>query len=110
MDINFKDGEKIIKKGGANWSKIFQSKGGHLYLNDERLLFIGHGKNIGNDSFAINLADIKCVKIASTISFWAGFIPIPNAIKIEANNGKITKFTVSGRKDWVEQINKAMKV
>lgn len=109
MDIKLQEGEKIIKKGGANLSTILQGKGGHLYLTNQRLVFIGHGMNIGKDKFEIDLSDVQYVEKAPTVSLWLLFIPIPNAIKVGTNNGRITKFTVTNRKDWIEKINNTIK-
>lgn len=108
MDFKLQEGEKIIKEGWANISTVLNAKAGKLYLTNQRLLFIGHGINIGNDAYTVNLSDIMYVKKSATVSFWALFIPIPNAIVVATNSGNVTKFTVRGRKKWVKEISSAI--
>lgn len=108
MDFKLQEGENIIKKGGANLSNVLNAKGGKLYLTNQRLIFIGHGMNIGNDAYTVNLSDIMYAKKAPTINIMLLFIPVPNAIVIGTNNGKATKFTVTGRKKWLKEISNAV--
>ncbi len=108
MDFKLQEGEKITMQGSANLSNIVNSKGGKLYLTNQRLVFIGHGKNIGNDAYVVNIESIMAVKKASTMSIFMLCIPIPNAIRVITNNGITTKFTVSDRKKWINAIGKVV--
>lgn len=107
--MNFKllDGEKIIKEGKANKTNLVNAQGGKLYLTNKRLVFVGHGKNIGEGTMAINLPDVLTFGKASTLTIFCP-IPIPNAIKVVLSNGKKVKFTVYGRKKWLQEITSAI--
>ncbi len=110
MDFKLQEGEKIIKQGSANLSNIVNSKGGKLYLTNQRLIFIGHGMNIGNDAYAVNVESIMSARKSSTVSIFLLCIPVPNAIRVVTNNGVATKFTVSGRDKWIKAIGDVVKV
>lgn len=107
MTFNTMDGEKIIKQGKANKTSILQAQGGELVLTDKRLVFLGHGMNVGNDAANINLEDIVSYGKASTFLIWMP-IPIPNAIRIVTKQGSAIKFTVSGRKKWLNELGQLL--
>ncbi|MHB9131511.1 MAG: hypothetical protein ACYDBB_10535 [Armatimonadota bacterium] len=56
MGLTLQTGEAILKQGKANKFSLFVSQGGELTLTDRRLVFTGHGVNIGNDQFSVALA------------------------------------------------------
>jgi hypothetical protein len=101
------EGETIIKQGKANKTSFFNAQGGELALTNKRLVFVGHGKNIGEGTIAINLDDVLTFGKASTFTLFFP-IPIPNAFKISLQNGKTYKFTVSKKKEWLEELNKTV--
>ena len=47
-------GEQIIREGKANYF----GSGERIYLTNQRILFEGHGFNIGQTSAVINLIDV----------------------------------------------------
>ncbi|WP_105618630.1 GRAM domain-containing protein [Vallitalea okinawensis] len=104
--MNFKllDGEKVITEGKANRCSLVNAQGGKLYLTNKRIVFVGHGKNIGEGTIAINLSDILTYGKAPTLTIFFP-IPVPNAIKVVTDGGKKLKFTVAGRKKWLQEIN-----
>ncbi|MTI66299.1 MAG: hypothetical protein FH753_06830 [Firmicutes bacterium] len=109
--MNFKmlDGEKVIKEGKANRSNFINAQGGKLYLTNKRLVFVGHGKNIGEGTIAVELNEILTYGKAFTFSIFLP-IPIPNAMKVVTQKGKKYKFTVYGRKKWIKEINNKINV
>jgi hypothetical protein len=103
--IRLNEGETIIKEGKANRARFaLISQGGKLILTNQRLVFVGHGMNIGEGTVAIKLADILRYKKAVALPL----IPIPNAFKITDQNGKTHKFIVSGRGKWIRAISQAL--
>lgn len=103
--IRMNEGEVLIKEGKANRARFaLISQGGKLILTNQRLVFVGHGMNIGEGTISIKLADILRFKksVASLL------IPIPNAIKVIDQNGKTHKFIVSGRGKWIRAISEAL--
>jgi hypothetical protein len=107
--MNFKllDGEKVIKQGKANRSTIINAQGGELTLTNKRLVFVGHGMNIGEGTVSINLEDILTFGKASTLVIFFP-LPVPNAFKVVTQQGKKYKFTVGGRKKWVAELSNAI--
>lgn len=105
--IKFKKNEKVLKKGAANKFHCVLSKVGHLYLTNERLIFDGDGVNIGNDFVVIPLSKIQGFGKALTFNLFCPLF-IPNAIKVFLEDGKMYKFTVYKRKDWLQKISNAL--
>lgn len=64
MNTKLLENEKIIKQGSANYFNrgnglLFgQSAGGKLYLTNQRLLFEGHGFNVGREAVVVYVKDI----------------------------------------------------
>lgn len=103
MVFNTMEGEKVIKQGKANKTGLFQGQGGELILTNKRLVFLGHGMNVGNDAASANIEDIMSFGKAFTFIIWAP-IPVPNAIRVLTKQGKALKFTVYGRKKWIKEL------
>lgn len=103
--MNFKllEGEKILKEGKANRSSLVNAQGGKLYLTNKRLVFVGHGKNIGEGTIAADIKDILTYGKASTFTIFLP-LPIPNAIKVVLSSGSKYKFTVFKRKEWLKEL------
>lgn len=103
--LRLNPGETIIKEGKANRTRFaLISQGGKLLLTNERLVFVGHGMNIGDGTISIKLGDILRTK--KSVAFW--MLPIPNAIRITNEQGKTHKFVVIGRKKWIQAIAEAL--
>lgn len=104
--IRLNEGETIIKEGKANRARFaLISQSGNLILTNQRLVFVGHGMNIGEGTVAIKLADILRYKKAVALLL----MPIPNAFKVTDQNGKTHKFIVFGRGKWIRAIADALK-
>lgn len=98
--IEHKDGEPVIRSGGANHFKNFEAVGGKLYFFKDKLQFQSHNFNVQNHGQVINLNQIKEVEVYNTFGM------IPNGLKIKNNDGKIEKFVVRDRQIWKEEIDK----
>lgn len=103
MNTKLKEGESLIKEGSANYFNrgngliLGQSAGGKLYLTNQRILFEGHGLNIGREAVVIYVKDI--------ISCSTGF---PNSLTVLTENNEEFKFAVNGKKDWQNKINELL--
>ena len=107
IGIKLLEGEKEIREGKANKTGLWGSSGGKLILTNQRLLFVDHGFNIQQGGAAINLKDIMSVDLAITFLIIMP-IPMPTSIKIRTQDGSISKFIVTKRKEWVDAITNAM--
>lgn len=107
MNVILQPDEKLIKKGKANKTNFINSQGGELILTDKRLLFTGHGKNVGNDAASIPLNDLAGYGKASSFLLYMP-IPIPNCIRVTTNSGQSIKFAVNGRKEWLKSLEECI--
>ena len=107
MDIKLLDGENQIRQGKANTSTLIGGKGGSLILTNQRLIFLSHGLNLTQGGTNIELKNIMSVSPAFTVSIFFP-IPIPNSIKIRTQDGKVHKFVVTKRQEWISQITNEM--
>ena len=107
MQLNLRGGESQVRVGKANKTSLFWASGGKLILTNQRLLFLGHGMNLGKRGLVLELKDVFSVEKGITFSIFAP-IPIPNAIKIHGQDGTVHKFTVTKRGEWIEAISKIL--
>ena len=96
-------GEEIIKEDGANHLMGKESVGGWLYLTKKELIFQSHNFNIQKHQTVFLLSHITDVKTSLTLGL------VPNGLTITAN-GKVEKFVVYRRKEWVQKINEVISV
>lgn len=102
MNTRLKEGEKIIKEGSATYFNsrgglLGTSAGGKLYLTNQRILFEGHGFNVGRESVVVYLKDV--------INCSTGF---PNTLTLLTDKNEEFKFAVNGKKDWYNKIRELM--
>ena len=107
MGLKLLEGEKQIMEGKANKSGWWGSRGGKLILTNQRLLFVDHGFNIRQGGDEIKLKDIMSVDTAITFLLIMP-IPMPTSIKIRTQSGNVSKYIVTKRAKWVEEITKSM--
>ncbi len=99
MRTKLKENERLIKEGKATFFNTFLSNlglsaGGTLYLTNQRLIFEGHGFNVGKESAILNLSDVA--------SSGTGF---PNTFYVITNQNQEFKFSVFGKKDWCSAVD-----
>ena len=95
MNTKLLENETLIREGSATY---FNSRlGGKLYLTNQRLLFEGHGFNIGREAVVLYINDI--------INCSTGF---PNTLTVLNNRNEEYKFSVSKKKDWQSDITKLL--
>jgi hypothetical protein len=99
--------ERVLKQGQANWCRALSSQGGTLFLTNKKLVFLGHGMNVGQQSIVIELKNIISQTNAFTFNLFC-LIPVPNSIKVIANDGRQYKFTVISRAEWLASLHKAI--
>ena len=97
------NGEIVIKKGAANHLVPSEGVGGRLFLTDQRLHFSSH-------SFNVNVHE-KSIELESIISIEAKHSDyISRRLSIYLNDGSVEHFIVYKRKEWVNDIEKAMRM
>ena len=102
--------EEIVNKiyeGAANFQKNVETVGGKLFLFEDKLMFEPHAINVQKTPVVINLSLVSEISLGWTKLL--GFIPLlANAIIVSTNTGEHYRFTVFGRKEWINKINDAI--
>ncbi|GEN28399.1 hypothetical protein HVA01_20450 [Halovibrio variabilis] len=108
MKTTLKESEVLVKEGKANRQKNVESAGGKLYLTNQRIIFEGHGFNAQGSSASIDLNG--CMFVSNGWTKFLGFIPLfPNAIVVAMEDGASHRFSVFGRKKWLEEVQGVLK-
>ena len=95
--------EQILRKSLASLSVDGDVFNGAMYLTDERLVFVGYLLDISNKYMEeVPFEHIEAIEPAT--SLWL----IPNAIRISTIRGRALKFVVSGRNEWLEEIDRQL--
>jgi len=103
MNIEMKQGERLIKEGAANLQRNIETVGGKLYLTNQRLLFEAHKANVQRETTEIGLSDIHSTKKCWTK--FLGFIPVmPNSLSVYTSQGNEYQFVLFGRAEWAKEI------
>lgn len=58
-ELTLRQNEKLLMSGSANKWETFGSKGGKLFLTDQRIVFQAHGFNFGSKFDEYQLSDIQ---------------------------------------------------
>ncbi|MBE5041163.1 PH domain-containing protein [Ructibacterium gallinarum] len=100
-------GEQVIMMGAANKRQAggIASKGGHLYLTNQRLVFKAHAFNLGS-----SFDEIPFSKIAFTGNTLNLLMPTPNMIRVNTTDGKNHGFIVTGKQkeQWKQKISEVV--
>lgn len=103
MKTELRQGEKLIKNGGANLQKNIETVGGKLHLTDQRLVFEAHKFNVQSGVTEVELSNIQ-----SSEKCWTkflGFLPLfPNSLAVYTKQGKEYRFVLFGRGAWAAAI------
>ena len=80
--------------------------GGHLYLTDKRLVFEPHAFNVQRDVLEIALETVGLLSPCWTR--FLGLVPVfPNSMAVTTLDGRVLRFVVSGRREWMRAIDVA---
>ncbi|KFZ36992.1 hypothetical protein HR45_13180 [Shewanella mangrovi] len=103
MNMELRDGEKIVKEGPANLQRGIEAVGGKLFLTTQRLVFTSHKFNVQTGSTNIEVKNIQSCQPRWTK--FLGVIPlIPNSLAVLATDGKEYCFVLYGREKWAAEI------
>ena len=78
-----------------------------VFFTSGKMIFLSHGLNLTQGGASIELKNIMSVSPAFTVSIFFP-IPIPNSIKIRMQDGKVHKFVVTKKQEWISQITNEM--
>ena len=91
-------GDGVVYSGLANHFRNFEARGGRLALTNTELVFVPHVVNIQRGNLRIPLSDIASVAAVRTWGI------IPNGLAVTLKSGKVERFVVNDRNDWVAKL------
>lgn len=107
-ELTLRQGERLLMSGTANKWQTVGSKGGKLFLTDQRIVFQAYGFNFGSKFDEYELFDIQTQDNTVNIKTTSNLISF-----------NITFYTISGEKlsfvvtrsqkgEWIRQITEAI--
>jgi hypothetical protein len=98
-DIALQPGESLEHSGPANHFQKFEARGGRLALTKSHLLFQPHAINVQRDELRIPRSEIASIAAVRTFGI------VPNGIAVTLKSGRVEKFVVNNRGDWVARLS-----
>ena len=103
MKTELRQGEQVVKEGGANLQKYIETVGGKLCLTNQRLVFEAHKINVQGGTTPVELSDIQSLRLCWTK--FLGLIPVfPNSLAVFTRQGIEYRFVLFGRQAWATAI------
>jgi hypothetical protein len=94
-------GDAVVFSGLANHFLNLEGRGGRLALTKTELVFIPHAVNLQRGALRIPRSDIASVVSVRTWGI------IPNGLAVTLKSGKVERFVVNDRNDWVAKLGAA---
>ena len=91
-------GDGVVYSGLANHFRNFEARGGRLALTNTELVFVPHVVNIQRGELRIPRSEIASV---ASVRTWG---IIPNGLAVTLKSGKVERFVVNDRNDWVAKL------
>lgn len=107
-NLDLRQGERLLMSGSANKWQIVGSKGGKLFLTDQRIVFQAHGFNFGSKFDEYALSDIQIQGNTVNIKTTSNLISFN--ITFFTKSGEKLSFVVtrSQKNEWIRQITEAV--
>lgn len=107
-ELALRQNEKLLMSGVANKWQIFGSKGGKLFLTDQRIVFKAHALNFGSKFDAYELSNIQ--SNGNTINIKTTTNLVSFNITFYTKYGEKLSFVVkrSQKNEWIRQITEAV--
>ncbi len=107
-ELSLRQGEKLLMSGAANKWQTVGSKGGKLFLTDQRIVFQAHGFNFGSKFDEYELSDIQTQGNTVNIKTTSNLVSFN--ITFYTKSGEKLSFVVtrSQKNEWIRQITEAI--
>ncbi len=102
MHIELHKGEKILKKGHANYYENHLLNTGRLYLTNERIYFSSHPLNFKKVGITMPLQEVTGVELRNNYKVFS------HGFYIVMHNGTKHHFAVWQRRRWKKIINEVI--
>ena len=108
MDFMLLPGEQLLMSGTANKWQTVGSKGGHLYLTNQRIIFKAHALNFGSKLDEYYLTNIWTQ--GNTVKIFTSSNLISFNITMYTQMGEKVSFVVkkSQKDEWIRQLTYAV--
>lgn len=106
--LELRPGEQLLMSGAANKWQTIGSKGGQLFLTNQRLVFQAHALNFGSKFDEYELSDIQTH--GSTVNIKTTSNLVSFNITFYTKFGEKLSFVVtrSQKNEWIKQITEAI--
>ncbi len=107
-ELALRQGERLLMSGAANKWQTVGSKGGKLFLTDQRIVFQAHKFNFGSKLDEYELSDIQIQGNTVNIKTTSNLISFN--ITFYTKSGEKLSFVVtrSQKNEWIRQITEAI--
>lgn len=107
-ELVLRQGEVLLMSGAANKMQTFGSKGGKLFLTNQRIVFQAHGFNFGSKVDEYSLSEIQTQ--GSTINIKTASNLISFTISFSTRSGEELGFVVtrSQKNEWIQKLTEAV--
>ncbi len=107
-ELTLRQNERFLMSGTANKLETNGSKGGKLFLTDQRIVFQAHAFNFGSKFYEYDLSDIQTQGNTVNIETTSNLISF--SITFYTKSGEKLSFVVkrSEKDEWIKQIAKAV--
>ena len=107
-ELTLRQGERLLMSGAANKWQTVGSKGGKLFLTDQRIVFQAHGFNFGSKFDEYELSDIQTQ--GNTVNIKTNSNLISFNITFYTKLDEKLSFVVTRRQkdEWVKKITEAI--
>lgn len=107
-ELELRQGERLLMQGAANKWQTVGSKGGNLFLTDQRIVFKAHALNFGSKFDEYELSDIQTQGNTVNIKTTSNLISFN--ITFYTKSGEKLSFVVtrSQKNEWIRQITEAI--
>lgn len=107
-ELALRSGERLLMSGAANKWQTFGSKGGKLFLTDQRIVFQAHGFNFGSKFDEYELSQIQAQ--GNTVNIKTASNLVSFNITFHTKSAEELSFVVtrSQKNEWIRQITEAI--
>ena len=107
-ELALRQGERLLMSGAANKWQTVGSKGGKLFLTDQRIVFQAHGLNFGSKFDEYELSEIQTQGNTVNIKTTSNIISFN--ITFYTKSGEKLSFVVkrNQKNEWIRQITEAI--
>ncbi len=106
--LELRQGERLLMQGAANKWQVVGSKGGNLFLTDQRIVFMAHALNFGSKFDECELSYIQTQGNIVNIKTTSNLISFNITFYTKAGEKLSFVVTRHQKNEWIRQITEAI--